>query len=89
MARMRKEGAVGDILGYFFDGQGAPVADSVGSRVVGLSADDLRAIPRVIAVTSEPDKVRAVLGALRTGIADVLVTSLRTARQVLASGDQS
>jgi DNA-binding transcriptional regulator LsrR (DeoR family) len=89
MARMRKEGAVGDILGYFFDAQGAPVADSVGSRVVGLSADDLRAIPGVIAVTSEPDKVRAVLGALRTGIADVLVTSLRTARQVLASSDQS
>jgi DNA-binding transcriptional regulator LsrR (DeoR family) len=41
----------------------------------------------VIAVTSEADKVRAVLGALRTGIADVLVTSLRTARQVLASGE--
>ena len=87
MVRMRKEGAVGDILGYFFDIHGAPVAESVGSRVVGLSADDLRAIPRVIAVTSEADKVRAVLGALRTGIADVLVTTLRTARQVLASGE--
>jgi DNA-binding transcriptional regulator LsrR (DeoR family) len=84
MVRMRKEGAVGDILGYFFDIYGTPVADSVGSRVVGLSADDLRAIPRVIAVSSEPDKARAVLGALRTGIADVVVTSLRTARQVLA-----
>jgi DNA-binding transcriptional regulator LsrR (DeoR family) len=89
MARMRGEGAVGDILGYFFDLNGAPIADSVGNRVVGLSADDLRAIPRVIAVTSEPDKVRAVLGALRTGIVDVLVTSLRTARQVLASSDQA
>ena len=89
MARMRGEGAVGDILGYFFDLHGAPIADSVGNRVVGLSADDLRAIPRVIAVTSEPDKVRAVLGALRTGIVDVLVTSLRTARQVLAVSDQA
>jgi DNA-binding transcriptional regulator LsrR (DeoR family) len=87
MVRMRNEGAVGDILGYFFDIHGAPVADSVGSRVVGLSADDLRAIPRVIAVTSEVDKVGAILGALRTGIADVLVTSLRTARQVLANGE--
>jgi DNA-binding transcriptional regulator LsrR (DeoR family) len=85
MARMRKAGAVGDILGFFFDAQGAAVARSVGSRVVGLSSDDLRAIPQVIAMTSEPDKSQAVLGALRTGIVDVLVTNVGTARQVLAS----
>jgi DNA-binding transcriptional regulator LsrR (DeoR family) len=84
MARLRKAGAVGDILGFFFDSQGGAVADSVANRVVGLSADDLRAIPRVIAVTSEPHKARAVHGALRTGIVDILVTSVATARALLA-----
>jgi DNA-binding transcriptional regulator LsrR (DeoR family) len=50
-----------------------------------LGADDLRAVPRVIAVSSEEGKARSVLGALRTGVVDVLVASIGTARQVLAA----
>ena len=83
MARMRQAGAVGDMLGYFFDVEGHPVAAGMHDRVVGLSAEDLRAIPRVIAVSSEPGKTRSVLGALRTGIIDLLVTNVGTARQLL------
>lgn len=87
MARMRKAGAVGDILGHFFAIDGSPISDAIGGRVVGLDARDLRAIPRVIAVASESDKDTAILGALRTGIIDVLVTSLGTARRLLAICD--
>jgi DNA-binding transcriptional regulator LsrR (DeoR family) len=83
MARMRKAGAVGDILGFFFDEQGEAVPDGVRDRVVGLGSEQLRAIPQVVAMASEKDKEQAVLGALRTGIVDVLVTSLGTARWVL------
>jgi DNA-binding transcriptional regulator LsrR (DeoR family) len=89
MARTRKAGAVGDILGYFFDLEGEPVADSVRDRVVGLGSEQLRAIPQVVAMASEPDKHQAVLGALRTGIVDVLVTTLGTARWVLEHADRS
>jgi DNA-binding transcriptional regulator LsrR (DeoR family) len=85
MARMRKAGAVGDMLGFFFDVRGAPVEGSVQDRVVALSADDLRTIPRVIAVTSEPDKALALLGALHTGIPDIVITTVGTAEQVLAT----
>lgn len=84
MARMREAGAVGDILGYFFDILGKAASGSAGNRVVGLTGDDLHRIPRVIAASSEPDKARSVLGALRTGIVNVLVTSVSTAQQVLA-----
>ncbi len=87
MARMRKAGAVGDILGFFFDEAGEPVPDSVRDRVVGLGSEQLRAIPNVIAMASEQNKEHAVLGALRTGIVDVLVTSLGTARWVLEHAD--
>jgi DNA-binding transcriptional regulator LsrR (DeoR family) len=85
MSRMREAGAVGDILGFFFDVEGRAAGGGIGERVVGLSADDLRGVPRVIAVSSEEDKARSVLGALRTGIVDVLVTSIGTGRQVLAA----
>jgi DNA-binding transcriptional regulator LsrR (DeoR family) len=83
MARMRKSGAVGDVMGFFFGIDGEAIEGSVGGRVVGLTIDDLRAIPRVIAITSEADKSRAVLGALRTGVADVLVTSAGIGERVL------
>jgi DNA-binding transcriptional regulator LsrR (DeoR family) len=36
----------------------------------------------VIATSSESDKALSVLGALRTGIVDVLVTTLGTAREL-------
>ena len=80
MSTMREAGAVGDILGFFFDIEGKPAGGGIGQRVVGLSADDLRAVPRVIAVSSEESKARSVLGALRTGMVDVLVASIGTAR---------
>jgi len=88
MARMRRAGAVGDILGFFFDIDGAAIGGSVGDRVVGLAAEHLRAIPKVLAVASEPGKARAVLGALRTGLVDLLVTSVEIGREV-SGGDES
>jgi DNA-binding transcriptional regulator LsrR (DeoR family) len=87
MTAMRKAGAVGDILGFFFDIDGKPITVGAGSRVVGIGASDLRAIPRVIAVTSEEGKELAILGALRTEIINVLVTSVGTARKVLDHAD--
>jgi DNA-binding transcriptional regulator LsrR (DeoR family) len=85
MSTMREAGAVGDILGFFFDLEGRPAGGGIGERVVGLGAEDLRAVARVIAVSSEEGKARSVLGALRTGVVDVLVASIGTARQVLAA----
>jgi DNA-binding transcriptional regulator LsrR (DeoR family) len=87
METMREAGAVGDILGFFFDVEGRSAGGGIGERVVGLSSDDLMAVPRVIAVSSEEGKVRSVLGALHTGIVDVLVASIGTGRQVLAAAD--
>jgi DNA-binding transcriptional regulator LsrR (DeoR family) len=84
MGQLRQAGAVGDMLGSFFDIDGSPVSRGMEGRVVGLSAVDLRAIPQVIAVVSEVDKDTAVLGALRTGIVDVLITTVAIAGSVLA-----
>jgi len=89
MSAMRRAGAVGDMLGFFFDRDGAAVEGSVEDRVVGLGPDELRRIPKVIAVASEPGKARAVLGALRTGIVDFLVTNVELGRQLAGEGPAS
>jgi DNA-binding transcriptional regulator LsrR (DeoR family) len=83
MRRLRDRGAVGDILGSFFDVEGHAVADGIGDRVVAIGRAALEAIPCVVAICSERDKGDAILGALRSRMVNVLVTTLSTARTVL------
>ncbi|SDT46720.1 sugar-binding transcriptional regulator [Jiangella sp. DSM 45060] len=85
MARLREDGAVGDILGHFVNAEGAPIAEWIEQRVVGLTRDDLRKIPQVIAVASEATKAPAILGAVRSGLIGTLVISVTTARGLLAA----
>lgn len=87
MKRMRSAGAVGDILGSFFDLEGKPVAAGMRDRVISLSADDLRRIGCVIGVASDAGKGRAILGALRSGMLNTLATSVANAREVIRLDD--
>jgi DNA-binding transcriptional regulator LsrR (DeoR family) len=83
MRGLRDHGAVGDILGSFFDADGQTVVGGMGDRVVAIDRADLERIQAVVAISSERDKGDAILGALRSGMVNVLVTTLSTARTVL------
>ncbi|TCP97352.1 DNA-binding transcriptional regulator LsrR (DeoR family) [Cricetibacter osteomyelitidis] len=77
-------GVIGDIAGYgFFNIQGEPVDTVMNNRVIGLSLEDLKAIPCVIGIASENTKAMAILGALRTGIIDVIATSASNINMIL------
>jgi len=77
-------GAVGDVMGYdFIDIHGTPSASLMQGRVIGLTLPDLKRIPNVIAVASEPTKVSGMLGALNTGVIDTLATTSSNAMSVL------
>ena len=89
MTGLRKAGAVGDILGYFFDMHGRPVGPGMNDRVISVNGEALRNIPCVIGVAAESDKTASLLGALRTGILDILVTSIGNARRLLDMDDSS
>ena len=57
------------------------------SSIIGASIATLQKIPNVVAIAGGPQKVNAILGALRLGCIDVLVTDSDTARQLaLAAG---
>jgi len=78
------QGAIGEIAGYgFFDIQGRAVDTVMNDRVIGLSIEELKNIPCVIAIASENTKAMAILGALRTGVIDIIATSASNARTVL------
>lgn len=85
---LRAVGAVGDILGYYFDKAGHPVASELHHRLIGLTSEDLRRIPTTVAVVSERNKSWAILGALRTGVLDVLVTNAGCAGAVLELAEE-
>jgi DNA-binding transcriptional regulator LsrR (DeoR family) len=88
IAELRKCGAVGDLMGYhFIDIAGRPIVTPVRDRVIGLSLEDLKQIPNVIAIASENTKTTAVLGALRTGAITTLATTEAIAQSIVSLED--
>jgi lsr operon transcriptional repressor len=74
---------VGDILGQFFDASGRVVPLPIHARRIGIELSDLSRIPKVVGVAGGLHKVEAILGALRGGFLDVLVTNELAALRLL------
>jgi lsr operon transcriptional repressor len=75
LAVLREHNVVGDILGQFFDSGGNVVDIALHDRRIGIELADLKRIPKVVGVAGGVHKTRAILGALRGGFLDVLVTN--------------
>ncbi|HEX3983552.1 MAG TPA: sugar-binding transcriptional regulator [Acidisoma sp.] len=85
LAEIARLGAVGDICLNFFDRNGKPVPSAFQERVIGIELDQLRRARRVVAVAGGQRKVLALLGAMRGGLIDVLVTDQYTAARLDAA----
>ena len=83
LAALGERGAVGDICLRFFDADGAPVSSSLDQRVIGISAEQLRRIDRCVGVAGGERKYAAILGALRGGWINVLITDRGTAERLI------
>ena len=86
LADARRCGAVGDLAWRLLDEDGHPVDCALTDRVIGISLQDLKAIPTTLAVAAGPTKERPILAALRSGAVDVLCTDAATAQAVLNLG---
>jgi deoxyribonucleoside regulator len=80
--RLLAAGAVGDMCTRFFTPDGKPV-HVLDDRLIAVEWDELQRIPLVVAMAAGVDKRDAILGALRSGCMNVLVTDESTARAVL------
>lgn len=90
---VQRQGAVGEILGWIFDAEGALIAGGTNARVTSTPlaghvdaarADGGRAAMSVAAAKG-PNKVRAILGAVKGGWITGLITDEATAEAVLAA----
>lgn len=81
---LEARGAVGDVCLRFFDEKGEAVGGPLDERVIGMTIDELRAVPRVVGVAGGERKVRAIRAALLGRLVDVLITDKFTAEKLLA-----
>ena len=82
--RLQDLGAVGDIALRYMDSEGSPIDLEINDRIIGLTIDQIRNIPRVIGIAGGTAKHEMIRAALRGKILDVLVTDLATAEALLA-----
>ena len=83
ITELRRSGAVGDVCGHLFTVDGALVDAEIARRIVAVGVAALRRIPRVVGIAVGTEKVEAILGAMRSGLVNVLATDDATACEVL------
>ncbi len=79
----RRQGAVGDIIAYFYDEEGQVLDLPFHQTLVGLDLDALRHIPQVVAAASGEDKVDAIRAAAKGKHFNVLITDEPTAQAII------
>ncbi len=81
--KLQRAGAVGDVCGIHFDMMGREVGEDFCKRSVTIRSHDLLKIPFRMGVAGGEGKAVPILGALRGGYINMLVTDEITARQLL------
>lgn len=80
---LRDVGAVGDICLRFFNPEGKPVDTPLDKRVIGMSLDQLKRVPRAVGIAGGNRKIAAIRGAVKGGWVSVLITDRQVAQALL------
>jgi DNA-binding transcriptional regulator LsrR (DeoR family) len=80
---LHRSGVCADISGVFLSAHGEPVQTGLAERMIGIDAEQMRAIPEVIVIPYGTAKAPAVRAALCSGIVSGLVTHTALAQTLL------
>ena len=89
LEELHERGAVGDVGGVHIDINGNAAGGGFNDLMVGIAGPDLLAIPTRLAVAGGVAKAEAILGALRGGYTNLLVTDSETALAVLDKDNET
>jgi DNA-binding transcriptional regulator LsrR (DeoR family) len=81
---MHGSGVRAELSGIQLDGDGNVIETALTERLIGIDAEQLRAVPDVIAIVYGAAKAPAVRAALRGGFVTSLVTHAALARELVA-----
>jgi DNA-binding transcriptional regulator LsrR (DeoR family) len=82
-----KRGAVGVLIGRFIDREGRHMIGDLDGRMIGITLDELKALPNRLCVAGGPEKTQALRAALRGGYITHLVTDAGAAAALLDEPD--
>jgi DNA-binding transcriptional regulator LsrR (DeoR family) len=85
-------GAVGDILGQFYDADGRVIDHPLNLRAIALPLSELSRIPTVVLASGGQNKIPAIAGALKARLATVIICdedTAKTARDLARNGEIS
>jgi len=80
---LRTAGVRADISGILLDADAVPVRTPLTKRMIGITAEQMLAIPEVIAISYGTSKTEALRLAIRSGLVDGVVTHTAVARELL------
>jgi DNA-binding transcriptional regulator LsrR (DeoR family) len=80
---LKSAGAVGDVCLRFYDNRGAAVATELDDRILGITRETLRTVPRRVGVAGGARKYAAIRGAVLGGWINILITDRATAMRLL------
>ena len=83
LAGLRAQGVVGDICARHYDARGSMLDIELNRRIVGIDLEALHEVGQVIGVAGGEAKAAAILGALRGGHVNVIVTDDAAAGRIL------
>jgi DNA-binding transcriptional regulator LsrR (DeoR family) len=81
--RLAEQGVCADVSGVFLKDDGTPVRTAFNDRMIGINAEEMRAINEVIGIPYGTAKAPAVLAAMRGGYVTSIVTHNSLARALL------
>ena len=81
---LSEQGAVGDICSRFFDINGNIVDEDLDNRTIGIELQKFKEKKYSIAIAGGKERIDGILGAIRGGYTNILITDEIAARQVLA-----
>jgi len=82
-----RQSPAGDICGRFFTMDGEPIGLPTSERVIGITLEQLAAVPQVWGLAGGVDKAPGVVGALRTGSLNGVILDEELARAALNLSD--
>lgn len=81
--RLMQKNAVGDICCHFIDQYGEVCDQELDDRTISIDLEDFAKIKKKVCIAMGPNKVKALLGALRKNYVDALITDDQTMQSVL------
>lgn len=85
LKELSSQGAVAELSQRFLNMNGEPVILPLNERVIGMSLEQLRDVPRVVALAGGKAKTQAIDATLRSGVINTLITDKFTAERLAAA----